>query len=78
MKRMYEVDIKIGHNILVLRFLWLECSVYVQPLGVELCQMLRIRIIQHFSKHCSCHVQDECVVVGCLWKCHVGQVVGGK
>jgi hypothetical protein len=36
------------------------------------------RIIKHFSKHCSCHLQGECVVVGHFWKPHTGQVVGGE
>jgi hypothetical protein len=42
---------------------------------VEPCQMSRI--IQHFGKHCSYHLQGECVVVGC-WKLYIGQAVGGE
>jgi hypothetical protein len=36
------------------------------------------KVIQHFGKHCSCHVQGEYVLVGHFWKPYVGQAVGGK
>jgi hypothetical protein len=36
-----------------------------------------LSIIQHFGKHCSCHLQRECVVVGRFWKRYIGQTVGG-
>jgi hypothetical protein len=39
--------------------------------GVEPHWMLRI--VQRFSKHCSCHLQGECVVVGHVWKPYTGQ-----
>jgi hypothetical protein len=35
----------------------------------------RLRIIQHFGKHCSCHLQGECVVVERFWKPNIGQVL---
>jgi hypothetical protein len=31
-----------------------------------------LRIIQRFGKHCSCHLQGECVVVGRIWKPYIG------
>jgi hypothetical protein len=37
-----------------------------------------LRIIQHFGKRCSCHLQGECVVVEHFLKPHIGQAVGGK
>jgi hypothetical protein len=37
-----------------------------------------LSIIQHFDKHCSCHLQGECVVVRQFWKPYIGQAVGGK
>jgi hypothetical protein len=37
-----------------------------------------LRIIQRFGKHCGCHLQGECVVVGRFWKPYIGQVVDGK
>jgi hypothetical protein len=36
-----------------------------------------LRIIQRFGKHCSCHLQGECVVVGRFLKSYTGQAVGG-
>jgi hypothetical protein len=36
------------------------------------------RIIQHFGKQCSNHLQGECVVVGHFCKPYIGQAVGGK
>jgi hypothetical protein len=27
-----------------------------------------LKVIQRFRKHCSCHLQGECVLVGCFWK----------
>jgi hypothetical protein len=36
-----------------------------------------LRIIQRFGKHCSCHLQGECVVAGRFWKSYIGQAVGG-
>jgi hypothetical protein len=39
--------------------------------GDEPHQMLKI--ILHFSKHCSCNLQGESVMVGCLW--HQGESV---
>jgi hypothetical protein len=35
------------------------------------------RIVQRFSKHCSCYLQGECVVVGRFWKPFIGQALGG-
>lgn len=37
----------------------------------EPCQMLKV--IRHFSKHCSCRLQGECVLFGNFWKPYVGQ-----
>jgi hypothetical protein len=37
-----------------------------------------LRIIHRFGKHCSCHLQGECVVVGRFWKPYIGQEVGGE
>jgi hypothetical protein len=37
-----------------------------------------LRIIQCCGKHCSCHLQGECVVVGCFWKPYIGHVVGDR
>jgi hypothetical protein len=37
-----------------------------------------LRIIQCFSKHCSYHLQGECVEVGDFWKPYIGQAVGGE
>jgi hypothetical protein len=37
-----------------------------------------LKIIQRFGKHCSCHLQDECVVVGRFWKSCIWQAVGGE
>jgi hypothetical protein len=37
-----------------------------------------LRIIQCFSKHCSCHIQVKCIVVRCFWKPCIGQAVDGK
>jgi hypothetical protein len=34
--------------------------------GDEVQQMLKV--IQCFSTQCSCHLQGECVLVGCSWK----------
>jgi hypothetical protein len=34
-----------------------------------------LKIIQHFSKHCSCHLQG--VMVGRFWQPYIGQAVGG-
>jgi hypothetical protein len=36
-----------------------------------------LRIIR-FGKHCSCHLQGECVVVAHFWKPYIGQAVGGE
>jgi hypothetical protein len=36
-----------------------------------------LSIIQRFGKHCSCHLQGECVVVERSWKPYIGQAVGG-
>jgi hypothetical protein len=36
-----------------------------------------LRIIQRFVKHCSCHLQFECEVVGHFGKLYIGQAVGG-
>jgi hypothetical protein len=35
-----------------------------------------LKIIQRFGKHCCCHLQGECVVVGPFWKSYIGQAVG--
>jgi phosphatidylinositol kinase/protein kinase (PI-3 family) len=35
-----------------------------------------LKIIQHFSKHCSCHLQGESVMVGHFWQPYIGQAVG--
>jgi hypothetical protein len=32
-----------------------------------------LRIIQHFGKHCSCHLQSEYVVAGYFWNLYIGQ-----
>jgi hypothetical protein len=32
-------------------------------------------IIQHFGKHCSCHLQG--IMVGCFWEPYIGQAVHG-
>jgi hypothetical protein len=37
-------------------------------------QMLRII---YFGKHCTCHIQGECIVVGRFWKPYIGQAIGG-
>jgi hypothetical protein len=39
-----------------------------------------LRIIPRFGKHCSCHLQGECLVVRRFWesKACVGQAVGGE
>jgi hypothetical protein len=37
-----------------------------------------LKISHHFSKHCSCHLQGEYVMVGHFWKPYIGQAVGGK
>jgi hypothetical protein len=37
-----------------------------------------LKIIQHFGKHCSCHLQHEYVMVVHFWKLYTGQAVGGK
>jgi hypothetical protein len=45
-------------------------------LGPEPCQMLKV--IQHFGKHCTCHLQGKCVLVRCSWKSYIQQAVCGK
>jgi hypothetical protein len=35
-----------------------------------------LKVIQRFSKHCSCHFQGE--YVGKFWKPYIGQAVDGK
>jgi hypothetical protein len=35
-----------------------------------------LKVTQHFGKHCSYHLQGECVFVGCFWKPCIEQVVG--
>jgi hypothetical protein len=42
----------------------------------EPCQMFRI--FQCFGKHCSCHLQGECVLVGHFWKPYIGQAIHGE
>jgi hypothetical protein len=37
-----------------------------------------LRIIQRFGKHCCCHLQGECVVVGHFWKPYIEQAVGSE
>jgi hypothetical protein len=37
-----------------------------------------LKIIQHFSKHYSFHLQDKHVMAGHFWKLYIGQAVGGK
>jgi hypothetical protein len=32
-------------------------------------------VIQCFGKHCSCHLQGECLDVGRFWKPYIGQAV---
>jgi hypothetical protein len=44
--------------------------------GVE--PRLIFRIIQSFGIHCSCRLQNECVVVGSFCKPYIGQAVGGE
>jgi hypothetical protein len=41
----------------------------------EPCQMLRV--VQHFSIHCSYDLQGENALVGCFWQYYVGQGMGG-
>jgi hypothetical protein len=36
------------------------------------------KIIESFGKHCSCHLQGECIKVGCFWEPCIGQAVGGE
>jgi hypothetical protein len=36
-----------------------------------------LKIIR-FSKHCSCHIQGEFVMVGHFWQSYMRQVVGGE
>jgi hypothetical protein len=42
--------------------------------GVEPRRMLSVI---RFGKHCSSHLQCECVVVGRIWQPYIGQAVGG-
>jgi hypothetical protein len=35
-------------------------------------------VIQRFGKHCSCHLQGECLEVGCFLNSYIGQAVGGE
>jgi hypothetical protein len=35
-----------------------------------------LKVVQHFSKHSSCHLQGECLLVGYFWKSYIGQAVG--
>jgi hypothetical protein len=35
-----------------------------------------LKIIQHFGKHCSCHLQGKYVMVGCFWIPCIGQTIG--
>jgi hypothetical protein len=37
-----------------------------------------LKIIQHFGKHCNCHLQSEYVMVGHFWYPYTGQAVGGQ
>jgi hypothetical protein len=36
-----------------------------------------LRTVQHFGKHCMCHLQCDCIVFGHFWKSYVRQAVGG-
>jgi hypothetical protein len=36
------------------------------------------KIIKHFDKHYSCHLQGEYVMVGRFWMPFIGQAVGGE
>jgi hypothetical protein len=37
-----------------------------------------LKIIQHFGKHCSCHIWGEYVIVEHFWKTYIGRAVGAK
>jgi hypothetical protein len=37
-----------------------------------------LKIFERIGKHCSCHLQDEYVMVGRLWMPYIGQAVGGE
>jgi hypothetical protein len=37
-----------------------------------------LKVIQRFGELCSCHLQGECVLVGCFWKPFFEQVVSGE
>jgi hypothetical protein len=36
-----------------------------------------LRIVQHFGKHCRCHIQEECVLLDHFWWPYIGKGVGG-
>jgi hypothetical protein len=37
-----------------------------------------LNVIQRFGKHPSCHLQGECLLVGCFWKPYIEQVISGE
>jgi hypothetical protein len=60
---------------LMLLFTSVDLYVYCVTLAFvdELGRMLKI--IRRFGKHCSCHLQGECTVVGRFWKPSIGQAL---
>jgi hypothetical protein len=37
-----------------------------------------LKVIQRFSKHRSCHLLGEYVLVGSFWKLYIGQALGDE
>jgi hypothetical protein len=37
-----------------------------------------LRAVRRFGKHCSCHLQGECVEAGQFWKPYIGQATSGE
>jgi hypothetical protein len=37
-----------------------------------------LKVTHRFGKHCSCHLQVECVLVGRFLNPYIGQAVGGE
>lgn len=35
-----------------------------------------LKIVQHYGRHCSCHLPGECVMAGRVWKPYMEQEVG--